>query len=80
MIHPPDVIQKYAPDAIIGRLGSGAPAAGGAAPAAGGAAAAPAAPKAKSYTPGGPSPKMSPGMTLAQLAAAVCCRPDGYYK
>jgi hypothetical protein len=27
MIHPPDVIPKYAPDAIIGNLGSGAPAA-----------------------------------------------------
>merc|ERR1719245_783929 len=26
MIHPPDVIPKYAPDAIIGRVGSGAPA------------------------------------------------------
>merc|ERR1719356_2371859 len=32
MIHPPDVIPKYAPDAIIGVLGAGAPA--GAAPAA----------------------------------------------
>ena len=26
-IHPPDVIGKYAPDAIIGKLGAGAPAA-----------------------------------------------------
>merc|ERR1711933_469195 len=25
MIHPPDVIQKYAPDAIIGALGEGKP-------------------------------------------------------
>merc|ERR1719183_111052 len=25
MIHPPDVIPKYAPDAIIGNLGSGKP-------------------------------------------------------
>ncbi|CAE7639676.1 osm1 [Symbiodinium sp. CCMP2456] len=33
MIHPPDVIGKYAPDSIIGKVGSGAPAA---APAAGG--------------------------------------------
>merc|ERR1712226_923600 len=23
MIHPPDVIQKYAPDAVIGKLGTG---------------------------------------------------------
>merc|ERR1719146_434188 len=38
MIHPPDVIGKYAPDAVIGKLGSGAPAA---APAASGGAAAP---------------------------------------
>merc|ERR1740138_440347 len=34
MIHPPDVIGKYAPDAIIGKVGSGAPAAA-AAPAGG---------------------------------------------
>jgi len=27
MVHPPDVIQKYAPDAIIGKLGGAAPAA-----------------------------------------------------
>merc|ERR1719160_543996 len=33
MIHPPDVIGKYAPDAVIGKLGTGAP---DAAPAAGG--------------------------------------------
>ncbi|CAE7613793.1 osm1 [Symbiodinium sp. CCMP2592] len=33
MIHPPDVIGKYAPDSVIGKVGSGAPAA---APAAGG--------------------------------------------
>jgi len=25
MIHPPDVIPKYAPDAIIGEVGAGAP-------------------------------------------------------
>merc|ERR1712157_421044 len=31
MIHPPDVIPKYAPDAVIGMIGGGAPAAGGAA-------------------------------------------------
>merc|ERR1719191_1188995 len=44
MIHPPDVIGKYAPDAVIGQLGSGAPAAVGApaaAPAAAGGIAAP---------------------------------------
>merc|ERR1719249_395113 len=27
MIHPPDVIGKYAPDAVIGMVGTGAPAA-----------------------------------------------------
>ena len=32
-IHPPDVIGKYAPESVIGKVGSGAPAA---APAAGG--------------------------------------------
>merc|ERR1719443_679706 len=36
MIHPPDVVGKYAPDAVIGVLGEG-----GAAPAAGGGAATP---------------------------------------
>merc|ERR1719248_565069 len=29
MIHPPDVIPKYAPDAVIGVLGAGVPAGGG---------------------------------------------------
>merc|ERR1719482_2233534 len=38
MIHPPDVIPKYAPDAIIGNVGTGGPAADGQA---GGGAAAP---------------------------------------
>ena len=37
-IHPPDVIGKYAPDAVIGKVGTGAPAA---VPAASGGAAAP---------------------------------------
>merc|ERR1712137_1478915 len=45
MIHPPDVIPKYAPDVVIGRVGTGAPAAasapsGGAKASAGAAAAA----------------------------------------
>merc|ERR1719163_2741288 len=41
MIHPPDVIGKYAPDAVIGKIGAGgAPAAVAAAPAAGAAPAA----------------------------------------
>merc|ERR1712063_247329 len=31
MIHPPDVIPKYAPDVVIGRVGTGAPAAAAAA-------------------------------------------------
>merc|ERR1712060_852086 len=39
MIHPPDVIPKYAPDAVIGKVGTGAKAAK-AAPAAGAAPAA----------------------------------------
>merc|ERR1719263_2225476 len=38
MIHPPDVVSKYAPSSIIGKVGTGAPAAA-AAPAAGGGAA-----------------------------------------
>merc|ERR1712127_548646 len=40
MIHPPDVIPKYAPDSIIGKLGDGSAApAGATAPASAGAAA-----------------------------------------
>merc|ERR550539_1075473 len=34
MIHPPDVIPKYAPDAVIGKLGSGAAPSSAPAPAA----------------------------------------------
>merc|ERR1719313_1940894 len=41
MIHPPDVIPKYAPDAIIGKLGEGGGDDDDDAPAAGGGAAAP---------------------------------------
>merc|ERR1719282_1190232 len=44
MIHPPDVIPKYAPDAVIGKVGSGGGGGGAAAvaaPAAAGGAAAP---------------------------------------
>ncbi|KAL9139005.1 succinate dehydrogenaase [Amphidinium carterae] len=43
MIHPPDVIEKYAPDAVIGMIGGGAAAGGGAA------VAAPALPPGMSY-------------------------------
>merc|ERR1719191_2036940 len=46
MIHPPDVIPKYAPDAIIGVVGEGVPAGGG-----GGGAALPALPAGQSYYP-----------------------------
>merc|ERR1719160_2402662 len=48
MIHPPDVIGKYAPDAVIGMIGAGgpAPAAAAPAPAAGDAVAAAPAPAA----------------------------------
>ena len=35
-IHPPDVIGKYAPDSVIGAVGSGVAAAASAAPKAGG--------------------------------------------
>merc|ERR1719235_2167866 len=46
MIHPPDVIPKYAPDAVIGVLGAGVPAGGG-----GGGAALPALPAGQNYYP-----------------------------
>jgi len=36
MIHPADVISKYAPDSVIGKIGGGGAVAGGAAPASGG--------------------------------------------
>merc|ERR550537_414975 len=52
MIHPPDVIGKYAPDAIIGKVGAAAPAAP-AAPAASGGAAAPLLAKADAPPEGG---------------------------
>merc|ERR1719218_51247 len=45
MIHPPDVIPKYAPDSIIGVVGEGVPAGGG------GGAALPALPAGQSYYP-----------------------------
>jgi len=58
MIHPPDVIGKYAPDAVIGDVGGGGAPAGGsaAAPAASGGAAAPLLSK-----PGGEEPGMLMG-------------------
>merc|ERR1719401_249997 len=55
MIHPPDVIPKYAPDACIGVLGEG----GGAAAAAAGGAAAPAAKAAAAGAHGGRDWKMA---------------------
>merc|ERR1719199_2479753 len=59
MIHPPDVISKYAPDAVIGVLGAGAPAA---APAATGGAGAPLLDK--------PAAAAEPGF-LSSLASAI---------
>merc|ERR1719199_776075 len=50
MIHPGDVIEKYAPDAVIGVLGEGGPAPAAVAAAPGAAAAAPAAGGAQGYT------------------------------
>jgi len=47
MIHPPDVIEKYAPDAIIGKIGAGGGGGGAAAPAA--VASGPALPAGQSY-------------------------------
>ena len=73
MIHPGDVISKYAPDAVIGKL-----AVGGAAPAAaagGAAVAAAGGGVAKAGKPGGLA-----GMTLANLVEMLCCAPQGYYK
>jgi len=68
MIHPPDVIGKYAPDAVLGKLQVGGPAP--AAAAAGGAAAKPAA----------GVPSGAAGLTLARLVEMICCAPAGYYK
>merc|ERR1719159_1528092 len=55
MIHPPDVVEKYAPDAVIGALGAGG---GGEAPAASGGASAPLLEKKK------PKAYESPGYKL----------------
>ena len=77
MIHPPDVIQKYAPDAVIGDLGSGAPAAAAAAaPAAGAVAAAPKVPDA--YASNFVTPISL--LTLANIVEMFCCKARGYYK
>jgi len=79
MIHPPDVISKYAPDAIIGKLGTGAPAA--AAPAAGGAA--PAAVAAAPKVPDAYSSNFTTPislLTLANMVELICCKARGYYK
>lgn len=73
MIHPPDVIGKYAPDAVLGPLveaAAGAAAAAGVAVAAGGAAAV-AAPVVK----GGLA-----SMTIAQIVEKLCFARPGYYK
>jgi len=74
MIHPPDVIKKYAPEAVIGKLQAGgppaaAPVAGGAAPAAGGAAPA-AAPELSGLA----------AVSLANIVEWICCRPQGSFK
>lgn len=66
MVHPPDVIQKYAPDAVIGKVTEGS-----AAPAVGVAGAAAGAPK----VPGGVL-----SMTLANVVEKLCCASSGYYK
>merc|ERR1719399_547749 len=81
MIHPPDVISKYAPDAVIGKLGTGAPAAAAAAPAAGGAApaAVAAAPKAADPYPNNFVTPISL-LTLANMVELICCKARGYYK
>jgi predicted heme/steroid binding protein len=81
MIHPPDVIKKYAPDAIIGKLGAGgAPAAAAAAPVAGApAAAAPAAAKAPdAYANNFVTPVSL--LTLANFAELLCCKARGSFK
>ncbi|CAD7926402.1 unnamed protein product [Amoebophrya sp. A25] len=73
MIHPPDVIEKYAPKAVLGKLQEGGPAPAAAAPAAavkGGAA----------TTTVAKVPKGAAGMTLANMVELICCKPWGYYK
>jgi predicted heme/steroid binding protein len=78
MVHPPDVIQKYFPEGIIGKLVEGgaeeaAPAAGGGAPAAGGGA--------------GPAPVNKAGqfsgilgLTLANIVEFICFQKKGQFK
>lgn len=69
MIHPPDVVGKYAPDAVLGDLQAGGPAP---AAAKGAVAAAPAA--------GGKAPSGIAAMTLANMVELICCANWGYYK
>jgi len=71
MIHPPDVIQKYAPSAVLG------PVAGGPAK--------PAAAKADSVaqaaaTGGGKVPSGLAALTLANMVEIICMKPWGYFK
>jgi len=75
MIHPPDVIGKYAPEAVIGKLQKGGAAPVAAAPAAGGAvvAAAPAAGGAGQFNG-------VLGMTLANIVEMLCCQAKGAFK
>jgi len=66
MIHPPDVIPKYAPDAIIGVLGAGVPAGGG------GGASLPALPAGQNYYPMSEVQKHTKTMIAGWLLPARC--------
>lgn len=72
MIHPPDVIQKYAPDAVLG------PVVGG--PAKPAAAKADAAVEAAPATGGGKVPSGLAALTLANMVEIICMKPWGYFK
>merc|ERR1719160_1933964 len=63
MIHPPDVIGKYAPDAVIGMIGAGGPAPAAAAPA-------PAAGDAVAAAPA-PAAPAGGGITMEEVAKHV---------
>ena len=74
MVHPPDVIQKYFPEGVIGKLVEGGPAEAAPAAAAGGAPAAPSA-AAKAGQFGGIL-----GLTLANIVEFICFQKKGQFK
>ncbi|CAD7965251.1 unnamed protein product [Amoebophrya sp. A120] len=71
MIHPADVIQKYAPDAVLGPLAGSAQKATAAVATTGAV--------AETAKPG-KVPNGLAALTLANMVELICCKPYGFYK